>query len=792
MTAAGTRGTRQLRVEDARLLTGRGYYVGDVVLPGMLEAVFVRSTTAHARIDAIRYDFAVGMGGVETVLVAQDLPEVTMTSTRHPSLLVTPQPPLAGDRVRYVGEPVAMVLAEDRYVGEDAAGVVEVDYHELPSSMDRHEAGSDLFTDIPDNKVFHDQQVFGQPDAAFEAAALVVRRRVAVSRQLACPLETRGCVADYDPSSRRLRVWCSTQAPHRLGRDLATVTGLPESQISVVMHDIGGAFGQKIPTHLEEVAVVLASMAAGRPVRWIEDRHENLVAAPHSRGQELDVELALDAEGTFTGLRAAIVGDSGAYSFNSASCLTEAYHAARALPGPYAIGSYAYDVTIRLTNASPIAPYRGVGFVAAQAARELAIHEAAKTLRLDPFELRRRNLVSADQLPYTTPTGWVLRDLALEKVLETAQDDLARVTNELNPCEKGFHRGVGISPYVEPSGVGSEGEQQVHGFKGSSHDSARVKVNTAGTATLSFGTPSMGQGLETTMAQVAADALGIGLDQVSVTWSDTSEAPVSLTGSRSSRTAVVTGGAIARAATKVRREILAVAASMLEAEPADLETRDSMVWVRGEGQPRLTIAEVVRAGFFDPDHRDGDEPRSFEATSMFDPPASYSSACVIAVVDVEEATGAARLRRLVAVEDCGTMINPMIVEGQFVGAAAQGVGSALLERAVYSPEGQPLSSTLVDYVVPTAADLVRVDLSHVETPSTSTEGGTKGMAESGVIGTVAAIACAVDDAVSHAESAVTSLPLLPHVIWELLHPGGGSGVDSQDLSASTDHPGPPT
>lgn len=763
-------GSRQPRVEDPRLLTGRGNYVADVKLPGMLDVAFVRSTVAHARIESVRYDFAVASEGVTTVLVAEDLPKVHMSTVRHPDLRVTPQPPLAGDRVRYVGEPVAMVLAADRYLAEDAAGMVEVDYGVLPSSMDRHLATHDLFDDIPDNKVFAESKSFGAVEAAFEGAAVVARRHVDLARQSASPMEARGCVADFDAASHRMTVWCSTQAPHRLRRDLASVTGLPEHHIRVVMHDIGGAFGQKIPTHLEEVAVALAALTLGRPVRWVEDRYENLVSAPHSRGQDLAVELALDADGTFRGIRAVLVGEAGAYSFNSASCLTEAYHAARSLTGPYALDNYSYDVTIRLTNASPIAPYRGVGFVGAQAARELAITEAARILDRDQFELRAQNLVSADALPYVTPTGWTLRDMNLPEMLSTADQKMREVLDELGPCPAGFRRGIGVSPFVEPSGVGSEGEREVGGTKGSSHDSARVAVTTQGTATVSFGTPSLGQGLETTMAQVAADTLGLDIDDVSVEWSNTTEAPLSLTGTRSSRTAVVTGGAIAQAAAIVRQEILGVAGSILEANPDDLELGGSMVWVRGMSEPRLTIAEVVRAGYFDPDHRIDGRPPSFDATSVADPPASYSSACVVAIVDIEEATGATEVRRLVAVEDCGNLINPMVVEGQFVGAAVQGAGAALLEQASYSPDGQPLSSTLLDYLLPTASDAARVDLSHVQTPSSATAAGTKGMAESGVIGTVAAVINAVDDVVHDSGGVVTSIPLLPHVVWQLLNP----------------------
>jgi len=765
---APTIGARQVRAEDPRLLTGRGVFVGDIVLPGMLEVAFVRSNSAHARIDNVRYDFAVSIDGVESVLVAEDLPAIGMTSPRHPDLLLTPQSPLAVDKVRFAGEAVAMVLAEDRYIAEDAAELVEVDYVELPAVGDTDRDGELIFDHIPGNVVFKDVQKYGAPDEAFANAALVVKKNLHFARQLACPLEPRGCVADYDASSKRLKVYSSTQSPHRLRRDLSGVVGLPENQIKVVMHDIGGAFGQKIPTHLEEVAVVLASMLTGRPVKWIEDRQENLIAAPHARGQQLEVQLALDGEQKFIGLRSLILGDAGAYSFNSGSCLTESYRTARALPGVYAISNYSYDVTIRLTNRAPIAPYRGVGFVAAQAVRELLIDEAARALSVDRFELRRRNMVTPAQVPYTTCTGWVYNEASFQETLVQARQLLDNPPADVQAGALNILRGVGISPFVEPSGVGGEGGMQVHGFRSPSHDAARVVVDTSGRATVCVGTPSMGQGLETTMAQVAAESLGFELEDVIVSWGDTSTAPLSLTGARASRSAVVSGGAVMRAARDVRDQILKVAGNMLEADPADLVIRGSAVWVAGESRSRMSVPEAVRGGYFDDSLRDSELDRTFEATRLYDPPGIYSNACVIAVVDVHTDTGAVEIRRLIGVEDCGTMINPMIVEGQFIGGVAQGIGSALLERVFYSDDGQPATSTLMDYLLPTATDTLRVELGHVETASRTTEGGIKGMGEGGMIGTVAAIACAVADAVAPAGGVVDRLPLLPHVVWELL------------------------
>lgn len=763
MATPGAIGARSLRVEDPRLLTGRGLYVADVEVPGMLEVAFVRSTVAHAHIEAIDRRAAAAIDGVEAILVAGDLPQIWMDSRRHPKLRSTPQPPLAVAKVRFVGEAVSMVIAKDRYIAEDAAELVSVLYRELAARPDG--SVEPLFDHIPDNVVFEDAERYGAPREAFDAAALVVRKSLHLARQSACPLEARGCVADFDPAGRRLTVHASTQAPHRLRRDLAAVLGLSENQIKVVMHDVGGAFGQKIPTHMEEIAVAAASMLIGRPVRWIEDRQENLVAAPHSRGQDVDLELALDEQHRFIGFRAHILGDSGAYSFNSGSCLTEAYRTARALPGPYDVVNYEYDVRILLTNRSPIAPYRGVGFVAAQAARELLIDDAARQLGIDRFEIRRLNLIDKAKLPYTTCTGWGYTEGTFVETLDQVEQLLGP---DAGAGAGDRLVGFGVSPFVEPSGTGGQGGRQVHGFVSPSHDAARVGVDPGGKVTVSIGTPSLGQGLETTMAQVAADVLDIDLDDVAVAWTDTSQAPMSLTGTRASRAAVVTGGAVARAAGDVRRQILEVAAAMLEADPLDLSIELGQIRVAGEGVPRLSVSEVVRAGFFDDSLRDAEHERTFEATKLYDPPATYSNACVAAVVEVDPATGGIEMRRVVAVEDCGTMINPMIVEGQFIGAVAQAIGAALFEQIRYSPEEQPTSSTLMDYLLPTSQETVRLELHHIETPTDLTERGIKGMGESGMIGTVAAIACAVADAVGPAASSLRALPLLPQDVWALL------------------------
>jgi carbon-monoxide dehydrogenase large subunit len=682
----------------------------------------------------------------------------------------TPQSPLAQDKVRFVGEPIALVVADNRYLAEDAAERIEVVYRALPLAGTAGDSTDAIFADIPDNTVYSEQREYGDAAAAFAGAATVVSRTLRYTRQTACPMETRGCIADFDPATGHLTFYSSTQAPHRLQRDLASVLGLPEHLVTVVMHDIGGAFGQKIPTQMEDVAVAVASMRLGRPVRWIEDRVENLVAAPQARGTTVHAELALSADRKFLGIRATIVGDSGAYSSNYTSCLTESYRTARAMPGPYDIANYSYDLAIRLTNTPPIGAYRGVGFVTAQTIRELLIDEAARVLKCDPYDLRAINLIRADQLPYTTCTGWVFNEGSFAESMARAKELLGDAADQGDRgAATSVLRGVGISPFVEPSGAGSMGSQQVHGLPSRSHDAARVSLDTSGKATVSFGTPSLGQGLETSMAQVAADALGLVLGDVRVRWTDTDHAPISLTGSRASRAATVVGGAVARAGHAVQQQVLDVAAAMLEANVTDLVVEKGVVKVVGVPGRTLPVSEVVRRTFFDPDVLAPEHEYTFEATSRYDPPATYSNACVIVAVDIDRHTGAVVVSKIVAVEDCGRMINPMIVEGQFRGGALQAIGSALFEGVRFGPDGQPATSTLMDYLVPTMHELPEMIIDHIETYAAHNVLGLKGMGESGMIGVVSALACAVMNALGDDAPELCELPLMPASVWSALH-----------------------
>ncbi|MBO0821230.1 MAG: xanthine dehydrogenase family protein, partial [Nocardiopsaceae bacterium] len=777
------------RVEDPRLLTGRGRYVADVTVTRMKHAAFVRAWPAHARIVSIDTSRARELPGVHAVLTAADLPPATLADgNRIEGLAKTPQPVLATGKVRFVGEAVAIVVAEDRYIAEDAAELVDVEYDPLPAVVTpgaKPDGHVPIIDELPDDIIYDQSASFTGPagpaspagpdaDAVFASAPHVFVKELSMARSMAAPMECRGTVAAYAPASAELDVWCSTQSPHLLRRRLSAASGLAENRVRVHMHDVGGGFGQKIAAQPEELVVALAAVRLATAVKWVEDRREHLMAAPHARGQSLRLELAVGDDGEFLALRAEVTGDAGAYSFNAASALIEPFLTARILPGVYRIDRYSYRVVTGLTNKSPVAPYRGVGFVAAQAARELLIDEAARELDIDRLELRRRNMVRPEDFPYTSCTGLVYDSGSYLESLATVQrmsgyESFQRQQAEAR--ENGRLIGLGFSPYVEPTGWGTEGMDQIGWHSFPSNDSARVSVDQSGKVTVSVGTASQGQGIETTLAQIAADAVGVRLEDVVVRFGDTSSAPISLAGTRASRVAVVSGGAVGLAGLDIRGKILNIAGLMLESDPATLSASGGMV--TSSAGASIPVADVVQRAFGMTEVRAVDPEPNFTSTRFYDPPATYSNAALAALVEIDPGTGGVKVLRMFGAEDCGTTINPKIVEGQFSGAIVQGLGGALTERIAYSDDGELLTTTFMDYLLPTSGEAPGIDIEHLESPSPHTWAGIKGVGESGVVGAPAAIAAAVADAVAHLGSTVTRLPLLPEDVFTLVHPATG-------------------
>ncbi len=764
------------RIDADRMLSGRGEFVADVMRPDMLHAVFVRSPLAHATVGTIDIQSAAALPGVVAVLTADDFPATALSSgARREGLQETPQPILARDRVRFVGEAVAIVVAENRYVAEDASRLVVADYEALPVSIDPMARSRDdhepLWPHLDDDVVFREDAVFGDPSAAFASAAHVASATLDMSHVSAAPIETRGCVAEYDPATTTLTFWSSTQAPHRLRNSLSGLTGLAEHRINVKMHDVGGAFGSKIPLSPEEVVVALTSLRLHRPVKWIEDRRESLVAAPHARGTSADVQLALGPRGELLGAKARFVGDAGAYSYNSGSALVEAFIAARRFPACYRLEHYSYTVEVILTNKSPIAPFRGVGDVCATTIRELGLDAAAREVGVDRVAIRRRNLVTSEELPYTSCTGFVLDSgsflEAFDKLVDIVGYDRC-VADHGEESKVGRTLGVGLSVFIEASGDGAERGRHLWGRPTTVMETARVALNASGTATVSFGTTSQGQGIETAMCQIAADVLGLSIDDVDVVLSDTATSPVSTGGTRASRVAVVTGGAVGRAAEAVREQILRAASHLYEVAVGDLEVIGRELMVVGAPSTATPMKVVIADAFRSPLVREREPDLTFSATRAYDMGSTFGNGAIGCVVEVDTDTGRIIPKRVVVVDDCGTVINPASVDGQVRGGVVQGIGSALYERVHYDENGQIMTATLFDYLLPVAADVPDIDVYHVSSPSPNTWRGIKGAGEGGSIGTPAAVLAAVADALAPLGVDIANMPLLPELVSSLV------------------------
>jgi len=773
-------GARVKRVEDPRFLTGEACYLADIQIPGTVHAAFVRSPHAHARIRSIDTSAARALPGVLGVFTAEDVAALPPLASGLPieGLKPTPQPVLAKDKVRFVGEAVAVVVAENRYVAEDAAELVQVEYEPLPAVTDAERAmAADapvLHEDLGTNVVYQKVTVLGDVEGAFAHADRVFRRRFHTNRFVAAPMETRGCLSVYERASGHLTFYSSTQMPHMLRLFLSLFLGIPEHKVRVISPEVGGGFGQKMTIYPEEVVIAYLGKLLGRPVKWVEDRRENLAAATHAKEQIIELEAAVRSDGKVLGIKARLIGDGGAYSFNTASALIEPLAAAGIVPGVYDIRAYQHEVIAVCTNKSPVGAFRAVGWTAAQTARELFFDEIARELGIDPAEFRRRNVIGRDQFPYTTVTGMVYDSGSYRESLERAlelvgYDELRRRQAELRA--QGRYLGIGISLYVEPTAWGSEIALQA-GFPFPSHDNATVTIDPTGKVRVAVSVHSHGQGHETTLAQVAAEILGVSLDDVIVEHGDTDRAPWGM-GTYASRSAVIGGGMVALAAQEVREKVLRVASRLLEVAPEDLEIQDGNVFVKGAPDRSLSLFQVAFAAYLDGRVRaEGEEPL-LSATKFYDPRATYSNGCIVTVCEVDGETGAVRLDKIVAVEDCGTMLNPMIVEGQVMGAIAQGIGGALYEAIVYDENGQLLTDTFLTYALPTAAEVPELVIDHLETPSPVTIGGIKGIGEGGLLATPASVAGAVLDAIWPAGRAIETLPLTPErVLFALTGEGG--------------------
>ncbi|HKC06087.1 MAG TPA: xanthine dehydrogenase family protein molybdopterin-binding subunit [Methylomirabilota bacterium] len=755
-------------MEDPRLLAGQGCYLDDIPLPGLLHAAFARSPHAHAALRSVDTTAARAAAGVELVLTGRDLDgQVAPLAPRleAPGFAGTVWPALPTDRVRFVGEAVAVVAASTAYAAVDGTALVEVDYDPLPAVPDVDTAldsrAARLHPAHASNILFESRGGQGDVDRAFAAAAVVLRETFTHARCSAAPLEGRGVIARWEGDA--LTLWTGSQVPHVFRTGVARAFGLPDARVRVIVPDTGGGFGQKMHLMPEDLAVAALARRTGRPVKWIETRRENLAAAAQAREGRVEIEAAADAGGVLLGLRARLWSDAGAYHVYPLTAALEPLGSASILPGPYRTPAYAFHLTALATTKPPLGAYRGVGMTMGAFVMERTMDLLAGRLGLDPAEIRRRNLIPREAYPFTSATGFVYDSGDYPKALEQAltlagYDRLVRERDEGRA--RGRLLGIGLACYTEYTGVGSETYRRRGMADVPGHEAARVEMAADGRVTCYVSFPSQGQGHATTTAQLVADQLGVALEAVTVRQPDTDTTPGG-TGTFASRGAIAQSGAADAAAGTVRRKLLAIAGDLLEASPADLLLREGHVSVRGMPDRGVSVAEVARRASALDALPPGMEP-GLAATQSFDPPGpTFSGAVHVAGVEVDPDTGRVTVREYTVVEDCGPVINPMIVEGQIHGAVAQGIGEALSERLVYEENGQLATGTLMDYALPVAGMLPFFMVGHLETPSPLTPGGYKGMGEGGTIGAPAAIANAVADAMKPLGVAITALPILP-------------------------------
>ena len=770
-------GARVTRTEDPRLLTGLGSYTDDRQVAGALHVAFRRSDQSHARILAIDCEAARAAPGVLAVLTAEHLTESVkplVATSRMANYYATPILPLARGKVRYVGEPVVGVVAESRYQAEDALELIDIDYEPLPIVIDAETAVRDgaplLHEEARTNVLVSREFKRGDVDAAIDAASVRVKGRFRMHRKTPVAIEPRACLAEYDAGRDALTLHSATQVPGILRDALSASLDLPGHQIRVVAPDVGGGFGGKGSLYPEEIFVCAAARRLARPVRWTSDRMEDLTCNSQGFDEIIDAELGLNADGRLVALRADVIGDVGAYSIYPWTAALEPVQVVSFLPGPYRIEHYRGRVRAVATSKAPTGPYRGVGRPTSTFVMERLIDMAAAKLGLDAKDIRLRNLVGASELPYKVASGIVWDKSGFQECLHVACDtigyDALRVTQK-KARAKGRWFGIGLASYAELTGIGSRISVAPGMPINTGAETANIRIDSTGAITAAFGVASHGQGLETTLAQIVAEHLGARFEDVRIVQGDSAAVPGG-TGTYASRSLVLAGGAATLAACAVREKLLNAASHLLEASAADLVAEDGKVSVAGTDRS-VTFREVARAvysemGRLPPDARD-----ELAATKIYDPVfGTTTSATHIATVEIDPETLEIKVDRFAVAEDCGRLVNPLIVDGQVHGGVAQGIGAALYEEVIYDDQGQINTASLVDYLVPTACEIPPMEVVHLETQSPTTLGGFRGMGEGGTIGSPAAIANAVSDALSLLGIEINELPLTPERLFRLI------------------------
>ena len=775
MGVAAMLGAPIKRREDPRLITGQATYVDDIKLLGMLHMSFLRSPYGHARIVGINTEAARNYPGVLAVYTADDMKGfVGNVAIAAPLGKMTEgmgaHGPLAHGKVRFYGDPVAVVIADDRYTARDARDLIEVDYEPLPAAMDVEKAMQPdapiLYEEFDTNVAFGIHTPTDEIDKVFEQTkadgGIVVKQRLINQRLAPVPMETRGVIANFSKSERKLTVWSSSQIPHILRNILAALVGLPQHQVHVIVPEVGGGFGCKLNIYPEEMVAAFAAMKLARPVKWIEDRSENLAATIHGRDQVDYVEISATKEGKITGLKVYGISDLGAYS----QIFTDIIMIALGFPvscGAYDIPVAHLEADIVFTNKAPTDAYRGAGRPEATYIIERSMDLVARELGKDPAEIRRMNFVQPDQFPYKSPAGAVYDsgdyEAALDKALQMADYQGLRAEQAQKRAE-GKLMGIGISSYIEACGIGPKGSAPV-----GLYESARVRVEQSGTVMVYTGSSPHGQGEETTFAQIVSEEFGIPIDDILVLHGDTDSTPEGR-GTYGSRSTAVGGPALLKAVNTLKEKMKLIASHMLEANVSDVTLEDGKFSVAGAPQKSVTFAEVAATANLSNTLHPSIEP-GLESTAFWEPEANtIPFGTHICAVEVDKDSGAVEITRYVAVDDCGRQLNPMLVEGQVHGGLAQGIGQALIEGVVYDEDGQLLTATLTDYAMPIAPELPSFETGSTFTPSPVNPLGVKGVGEAGTIGSTPAVANAIADALGVAH---VDMPFTPEKMWKIIH-----------------------
>ena len=767
------------RVEDPALLRGEARFIDDISLPSMVEAAFVRSPHAHAGIRGIDAGSAMALPGVHAVLTIDDLRPYLETEFLVVGLPSSSyqqdrnRPALAGDEVVYVGEPIAVVIAEDRYIAEDAAQLVVVDYDPLPAASDCRDALAEgaprVHQDAKDNLLAEFNMGYGDIDAAFASAAHIYAESITQHRGGSHSIECRGAIASHDPGTDQLTLWVSSQMPHSTLRVLVDMLGRDENQMRVVTPDIGGGFGPKLVVYQEDVVVSVAAMIVRRPVKWIEDRREHFIATTQERDQYWEVEIAVDGEARILGLRGSIIHDHGAYT---ARGINLPQNSAESFPGPYEVPAFQMNTKLALTNKVPVTPVRGAGHPQATFTIERLMDRVARELGLDRAEVRRRNLIQAQDMPYTRPLktrGGLAVVLDSGDYPKSQEDSLARAGWDQFPARQlaaradGRYIGIGLANFVKGTGRGP-------------FEQVTVRIGTSGRVHVYTGGTAIGQGTKTMLPLIVAEQLGGDMENVTVTTGDTAATALGI-GTSNSRLTVVAGTSAHVAAGKVADKALQIAAHVLDAPVEDLEIDGTAIHVKDRpgriSNVRVELGALAHAMAGTPGYTlPGGMGPGLEATeNVILDSKTFASGTAVVEVEVDVETGGVKILNYVLAHDCGRIINPMIVDGQAIGGTAHGIGNALYEWMGYDENGQPLTTNLADYLLVTATEMPRIDLIHHQSPAPLNPLGVKGVGECGVVPAPGAIISAVEDALAPFGVHIDRAPISPPQILALITQG---------------------